>query len=277
MFTLLFFLYQASAGELSTGSKTTKSISKEKSQGIDLKQSDEKESRGAVSLALSQIFYPAFLNLEARGVEPFSSCKVVSHPMLAGDLGYQFEFRPGLYDPILKQIKDIEIAQNNRLTTEYNNKLLRYKNCMAIYGAIMAQGGLYMKSKVSGGDQSDLVELAETISMKIAREGITNKSIKKVYSRIINEGVHCRYAGSAKDFICGSTTVSLMGDSSQKMTLAGMNIYAPSQPFGYNVEFSMSATSKKARDIILSEKRSLSASRAADANAGVNAFSFIQK
>lgn len=240
--------------------KSSTSVTRSKSESTDqMKQKTESDtiSRGG-TISVTDIFFPAIASLEEK-LPPFSECKLITKPPRPADVGYRYEVAPGKYDTTLKSVLDTRSAAFGQVDDQTNEALQRIRLCMLTYGAIIAEGALYLKSKMPEGRKEDLIQLASVIAEKIARRGLSNKTIRSIYEEASRENTRCRFNSGYDSFVCGSFLLDVTG-----MTLAQgyLLLYGRGALYGYNVFFTENHVdaSSKVRAIVLTEQKLMAAS-----------------
>ena len=204
-------------------------------------------SAGAdVTLPLEVVFLDRIAELE-KDTNPFAQCKVVTAPRPGRDFGLSAEVRPGVIDTI-KADYLAKSAQSSSYIADIADEpgIRSYRDCMAYYGAVIAQAYLNLtqdlqdlkasvtKSKsgeinVKGMGYDDFILLADAALQK-ALQGFSNSTIKKVYERVINDTGACQFDRTVENIKCGSSLLTL--GTIPKLAHGGIHVYG-GQYMGY--------------------------------------------
>ncbi|MDA8338366.1 MAG: hypothetical protein M0Z70_03575 [Nitrospiraceae bacterium] len=156
-------------------------------------------------------------------------CKIASNPKLPRDFGLSAELRPGVIDTIKADYLS-KAAQSNSYIKD-NVGLMgeiavqAYRNCLAAYGATIAQAYLNLtadlndlKASVSkdengnitvrGMGYDDFIILADAALQKALKD-ITNSTIKRTYERATQDNSPCQFDRSIENIKCGSSLIIL--------------------------------------------------------------------
>ena len=251
------FIFSVSAFALDTSTDTGKIKKTDKEQSQSLKKSqEEKDTKGkkkadttttgvdrqtqeaikAIGQAMSQSGADVTLPLEAvfldriaeleNSTEPFRSCRITTNPKLSRDFGLSAEIRPGVIDTIKADYLS-KAAQSNSYIRDIADEpsLRQYRNCLAIYGATIAQVYLNLtadlndlKASVSkdengnitvrGMGYDDFIILADAALQKALKD-ITNSTIKRTYERATQDNSPCQFDRSIENIKCGSSLIIL--------------------------------------------------------------------
>lgn len=178
-----------------------------------------------VVMNVQDIFFDYFAGLETT-TEPFKTCKIATHPRLARDFGINAEVRPGVID-VYKADFYRQAGETNADVSSLADEagIRAYRDCMALYGATIAQAYLNLtsdinslKSGISKGTEGnvavqgmgydDFILLAEGALHK-AIQGIDNKPILKTLNRIRLDNTPCRFEKSRETIQCGAAQIHL--------------------------------------------------------------------
>lgn len=164
-----------------------------------------------------------------ENLQMLQGCKVASNPQLPRDFGLSAEYRPGVIDMIRADYLT-KAAQSNNYIKDIVGlmkeiEVLSYRNCLAHYGATIAQAYLYLTSDlndlkisvskdengniaVKGMGYDDFIILADSALQK-ALHGITNSTIKRTYDRATQDNSPCQFDRSIENIKCGSSLIIL--------------------------------------------------------------------
>ena len=253
--TLLLFTSTAFALDTSIDTGKTRKTDKEQSQSLK-KSQEEKDTKGkrkadtttkgrdvtdsdtikAIGQAMSQSGADVTLPLEAvfldriaemeKNAEPFVTCRIATNPKLLRDFGLSAEIRQGVIDTIKADYLSKAAQSNNYIRDLTNEQAIRqYRNCIATYGATIAQAYLYLTAdladlqvsvskdkdgniEVKGMGYDDFIILADSALQK-ALQGITNSTIRRTYDRATNDNSPCQFDRSIENIKCGSSLIVL--------------------------------------------------------------------
>jgi hypothetical protein len=219
-------------------------------KGQEQRQKRAIEEKGALELKVSieSVIIPKIVELE-RGY--LKSCNIISRPRLPRDFGISSEIAPGMYDVIKIQIYEQQAKINAPVPN--NRKVQAYKNCMALYGAIIAQSHINLSEILPSGSISfeDLKSLARIAVEKTIHQRINNRNIKRLYNIVRNDTAPCRFNGSLYQFKCGASLIDI---SSQQMRLGNVVLFGE-KFFGYTGSYTVSQSSSKTKEHVASQKR----------------------
>ncbi|WP_353685431.1 hypothetical protein [Thermodesulfovibrio sp. 3462-1] len=178
-----------------------------------------------ITLPLEAVFMDRIATLESETGTMFNACKLVTHPLTPYDLGLNVEAGYGIIDAIKAQYYNMA-GQNYMPVGDVvdESKIRQYRDCMAFYGAVIAQAYLYLtqdlsslKASLSRGTNTvvkgigydDFVTLANAALDRAVYGGITNKTIKRIYERILQDNSSCVFQGQPNVVKCGSTQITI--------------------------------------------------------------------
>lgn len=126
--------------------------------------------------------------LEEKGVQPYRECDILTHPKLLADFGITAinnNFGMESVDTYKSDMLEKAARYNQPLSSVDidSTPIKNYINCVAFYGAIIAQG---MKDNIKSGV-------------------IKDRQIKETFMSIQNDlrDSTCRFAGDLHDIVCG--------------------------------------------------------------------------
>ncbi|MEW6116377.1 MAG: hypothetical protein AB1553_05690 [Nitrospirota bacterium] len=225
-----------------TGETTSKGIDKQDQEAIKSIGQAMSQSGADVTLPLEAVFMSKIAELE-RNTEPFLSCRIATNPKLGRDFGLSAEIQPGVIEPYKADYLTKAAQSNNYIRDIADEQAIRaYRNCLASYGAVIAQSYLYLAQDlddlkasvgrdkegaitVNGIGYDDFIILADA-ALKRALRGLTNATVKGTYERVINDNAPCQFDRSLENIKCGSSLVTL--GSIPQLTASGVKIYGGS-------------------------------------------------
>lgn len=227
----------------SAGKKKSKTVSK----GLDKQTQDAIKEMGQVmessnidvSLSLEVVFADKLAELE-KTAEPFASCQLITNPKLPQNFGITAEIRPGVIDTIRAGYFS-NAAQSNSLIKNLadENAIVRYRNCLVFYGALIGQAYLNLNSDIAdlkadvskdkegniiikGLGYDDFVSLADE-SLRKAIDNLNNKTIIRLYEKITNNDTPCRFEKSIEIIQCGNSQITL--SAKPQLVSLGIPVY----------------------------------------------------
>jgi len=230
----------------SEGEKTSKTIGK----GLD-KQTQEAikqigqamHSRGVDVVLPLEILFLNRLSKYENDTEPFTTCKIITHPKLPADFELTAEIRPGIIDTIKASYISNAVQSRAYISNIADEDSIRdYRNCLAVYGAIIGQAYLYLTSDiteleaevskddrgniiVSGLNYADFTLLANT-ALSRAISTIEDPLVKDMYQSAISDSSPCQFDTSVENIKCGNTLITLT--TKPGLMVAGIKIYGDS-------------------------------------------------
>ena len=227
--------------------ETGKGKTSGKEQSIQHRSSGELSSSADIKLSIDAIFIPILADLEKKD-KTFKACNIISKPKLPGDFGLTSSTVGG-YDLIIGQYLD----QQAKSSGQAPSGLIKYRNCMAFYGAVVAQAHLNLVNMLPGADISldDLQTLARITVEKTFLEGFKD-NVRKLYDYATKDTRACRFKQSLDSYQCGVTNMSL---SLQKLSLGSTELWGDKY-YGYTGEYRISQSSKKSKELVMSQKKS---------------------
>lgn len=194
-----------------------------------------------MSVNVSFLFIPQIIELEERGIEIFGKCKVFTDPLTPEKLGLTYE-QYGVVDVIKGQyLQGLYGSYSDVGYVVDENKVIEYAECLAKYGAILAQAqlnlqgtlkkyGKVLKGHVKGKIQLDefkrVVERALLDAVEAKRY---SPAVQNVMSRLKIKGP-CKFAGSQGAIMCGAYLLSLQPP--QRLTIQGFMLFGEGNFFG---------------------------------------------
>jgi len=233
----------------------TASIGRDKTDSDTIKAIGQAmSSAGAdVTMPLEVVFLDRIAELE-KDTNPFAQCKVVTAPKPGRDFGLSAEVRPGVIDTI-KADYLAKAAQSSSYIADIADEpgIRSYRDCLAYYGAVIAQAYLNLTQdlqslkisvlkgrngeiNVKGMGYDDFILLADAALQK-ALQGFSNGTIKRVYERVINDTAGCQFDRSVENIKCGSSLMTL--GTIPKLAYGGIHIYG-GQYMGYQGSYKLS-------------------------------------
>ncbi len=234
---------------LDTSTESGKTQKNEREQSLQQKKAQEQGTAIEIKFGLDQVFLPILAELEKRD-KTFKGCRVISKPMLPGDIGVSTARGGGDYDVIAGQIYEQQAKSNTGIPNQA--KVKRYRNCMALYGAVAAQGHWNLLAMLPKGPigPEDLKILARIAVEKTLATGFS-PNIKTLFDMITTDKMPCRFAGTLDHYKCGMSTVDL---SSQKLYIGSTEFYGEKFA-GYVGEYKVSSTSTASAEQVQLQKR----------------------
>lgn len=193
-----------------------------------------------VTLPLEAVFLDLIAQMEINNVEPFRACRIATEPQLPRDFGLSAEIRPGIIDTIKADYLSKAAQSNSFIRGITDEQAIRqYRNCLVQYGAIIAQAYLNLSADINnlgvsvskdkdgniivrGLGYEDFINLADSALQKAIR-GITNSTIKRMYSRALNDNSPCQFDRSIENIKCGSSLITL--NTKPQLFVSGIEFY----------------------------------------------------
>jgi len=232
---------------IDTSVDTGKSKKTEREKSLQQKKTTEQDKAVEIKLNIDSVFLPILTDIEKKD-KAFKKCSILSHPKLPADFGITSAVGEGVYDTIKGQILEQQ-AKSNALAPD---EIMRYRNCMALYGAVVAQSHVNLMEMLGAGSigLEDLQALAKIAVEKTLRHGFTG-NVKKLTDLAVRDKTPCRFNQSLDHYKCGITTVDL---SSQKLYIGDLEFYGEKFA-GYVGEYKVSQSSKHAKEQVLAQKQ----------------------
>ena len=189
-----------------------------------------------ISTNVSFLFIPQIIDLENANVGVFGKCKVFTDPLTPEKIGLSYE-QYGVVDSIKAQY--LQGLYSSYAPVSYvidEEKVIEYANCLAKYGAIIAQAQLNLHSslkqfgRVLKGRIKGEIELERFKSvirkafLDAMNESRYSSQIKHIASKIKISGP-CKFAGSM-NIMCGAYLLKLQPPQElllQNFTIFGSN------------------------------------------------------
>lgn len=211
------------------------------------RKSIEQDKGIEVKLSLDAVFLPIIAEMEKYN-KAFAACKIVSKPKQPADFGISSAIGDGTYDVIKGQVLEQQ-AKSNAIAPE---GLLRYRNCMAFYGAVIAQAHRRLTDMLPGEPVGfeELKDLGKISIEQVLYTGFSGQ-IKSIYEAIVVDKTPCRFNNALYSFRCGNTLIDL---NNQSLIFGNIEWYG-GKFGGYTGEYKVSQASKKAKEIIQSQKK----------------------
>jgi hypothetical protein len=199
-----------------------------------------RQSGADITLPLEAVFLDLIAQMEIDNVKPFRTCRIATEPQLPRDFGLSAEIRPGIIDTIKADYLSKAAQSNSFIRGIADEQAIRqYRNCLVQYGAIIAQAYLNLSADISnlgvsvskdkdgniivrGLGYEDFINLADSALQKAIR-GITNSTIKRMYSRALNDNSPCQFDRSIENIKCGSSLITL--STKPQLFVSGIEFY----------------------------------------------------
>lgn len=237
---------------LDTSVDTGTTQKSDKSKSLQEKKVKEKGTTTEVTIDLFTLYLPSLLQFEKTD-KKFKECHVISKPLLLKDFNLTAEISPGVYDTIYASILKTAGESNSLINEFINDKnIRRYRDCLAMYGAVIAQAYSNLKADLDDIDtisKTDLTTLADISVHKISE---FNDNIRELYSAIIEDTTECQFNGSVSNIVCGYSFIII--SAKPTLTLNQIDIYG-AKFYGYSGSFKISESSKKTKEAVLARKQ----------------------
>jgi len=206
-----------------------------------------------VRLSIDSVFVPILAEYEKKD-KTFKTCSIISKPKLPADFGLSTASPGGGYDLIKGQYFDQQAKSGGQAPAG----LTKYRNCMAFYGAVIAQSYLNLTDMLPTENISldDLQTLAIISVEKTLTEGFRG-NVKKLYGYATRNNIPCRFKQNLDAYLCGTTHMSL---SLQKLTLGTTELWGE-KFYGYAGDFKVSQSTKKSKELVIAQKKAWDMSR----------------
>lgn len=214
-----------------------------------------------VRLKAAKLFYPIIEGWEREGVAPFAECRILSKPPLISafvDIGDRGDY----IDTTAAEVTKSKAAAGAPIKGSGDeNGLLKVRDCLTIYGAVLGQGIINLATEINarrGGEvpvgvgRSDLEVLARISLDRTRHEGITDPSIKKAVERAAEDDRPCRFVGTPERITCGNVIMFL--DARPTASVGGVAWFGEGEYAGMETSYflknanrsEMESTKKKA-------------------------------
>ncbi len=258
---------QALAIDTSVDSGATRKKSRDKS--VQKKQSQEHGRSTEVTLSLDALFKPVLLQLEQE-VPPWSTCRVMSNPMLPADIRLAAVDKDGFIDTVRAEIINQAAAANMDISAvgADERRLQDWIQCLALYGSVIGQAYSNLQTSlpkvvkigrgkdavvISGLDQESMVVMSKIETDKVLASSVKNKRIRRLYHQILENKSPCRFGNSKEQLVCGPVSVVLAPRT--KMFISGVEFFGD-QFAGYAGTIKLHAGSNESKDKVMAIRRS---------------------
>jgi hypothetical protein len=194
-----------------------------------------------LSVNVSFLFIPQIVELEERRVGLFGRCKVFTDPLTLEKLGLTYE-QYGVVDPIKGQyLQGLYGSYSDVGYVVDVDKVIEYAECLARYGAILAQAQLNLQEalkkygKVLKGHIKGRMELEEF--KRVVERALLDAVKTKKYSPAVQNVMSrlkikppCKFTGSPGAIMCGAYLLSLQPP--QRLTMQGFPLFSEGNFFG---------------------------------------------
>ncbi len=248
-FIFLMCILAGPAYALDTSTESGKTQKSEREQSLQQKKATEQGTAIEIRFGLDQVFLPILAELEKKD-KTFKNCRVISKPLLPGDIGVSSAMGDGTYDVIASHIYDQQAKSNTAAPSQ--GKIKHYRNCMALYGAVVAQAHYILSGMLPAGaiGPEDLKTLARIAVEKAISCGFSG-NVKSLFDMIVTDKMPCRFNGTLDRYKCGMSTLDL---SSQKLYVGNTEFYGDKFA-GYVGEYKVSQTSRASREQVQTQKQ----------------------
>jgi hypothetical protein len=164
-----------------------------------------------VSVQMEGLFLDMLRELEQTN-EKFSRCKVISNPILPSDIGFVTD-HTGVVD-VVKASWFSQMAQNNApleqvVSQEDKQRFLQYRDCLALYGAIIGKAFVNLLSTVKEFESGDRLDLGYDDLLVLAKDAMQKAIAIPLPWEHITQNNRCRIDGTTERISCGPVTVIL--------------------------------------------------------------------
>lgn len=244
---LFILLTSSNAFSVNPSVETGKDKKATKDRTMQQKKAVEQDRAIEVKLSLDAVFIPVLREFE-KTHSIFKKCRIISQPKQPRDFGITTEAEGGLYDAVRGQL----FEQQAKSSAIAPPGLHRYRNCMAFYGAVIAEAHKELAKIIPNDSVSftDLKELAKISVEMVLYDGLKG-DIKEMYDAVVNDKTPCRFNNSLHSYRCG---ITLLDIGRQKLTLGDVELYG-NKFFGIQGEYKVSQSSKKAKEMVLAQKQ----------------------
>jgi len=236
-----------------------KRTSKTSSSGSDRqRQQSDRTSGGSqiggsldTTLSLDAVFGPGLAELETTGPAPWNTCRLLTAPRLAADLGLSAELPSGFIDVGKGKVLQAAASSNLyiRAVDADERAVLDLAHCLAVYGETLKSASLTLS-----GSLGELANISRTKSGEVEVRGLGLEDLARLakglvavagekpfvakYERQISGP--CRFAGSPDVIQCGSSTVKV--GSRPELIVAGVQVYGPGSYGGIQATYKISSS-----------------------------------
>ncbi len=206
LFLIAFTLSQLPQTSIAIDTSSTREKKEkiEKSQDLMKKKSIERGETFEIRLSADAVLLPALSKLETK-YEVLKRYRIISRPRLPRDFGLHAFVDENVIDNIKMQY----LENQPRTNADAPDGIKTYKECLAFYGAILAQAYVNLNEIMPESvDMEDLKTLAEIAIEKALSQG-PQGNLRNIYIAIVNDNSQCRFNNSIHLFRCGNRLVDL--------------------------------------------------------------------
>lgn len=259
----VFFQLSQTSIAIDTGTTGGKKEKIEKSQDLMKKKSIERGETFEIRLSADAVLLPVLAKLEDK-TEVLKRCRVIGRPRLPRDFGIHAFIDENTIDSVKMQY----LENQARINAEAPDSIKQYKECLAFYGAILAQAQVNLNEMMPESvDMEDLKTLAEIAVEKAIRLG-PQGNLKSIYIAIVNDKSQCRFNNSLHLFRCGNCMVDL---HEQTLRFGNLEVYGKTF-MGYAGEYKVSSSDKATKEAILGLKKNFEKEKSASHTVSLRSF-----
>lgn len=258
---LVFYASYSFAFEASIETGKTKEVGK--SRALEQKKDLTKGSGIETTIELSAVFLPVIREMENKSEGPFGSCKLLTKPKLLKDFGLSAMVEPGVIDTIKAEFINQSATANSVVAAVEANEAMikRYRNCMALYGAVIAQS--FAEVATVGNSLltlEDARKVAEAAIKRVLSRGL-NEPLMTKYEGVLTDNEECRFAGKTDEIQCGGSLVHIGGQP--RLSVNGVEWYGGGKYAGYVGSFKLTANASKSKAVVMAINQKWSATQSA--------------
>jgi len=244
-----------SKGDKESDTKTTGQDNTSQSQW-KVEQQTNKSKGVEISVGMDALFVNYIAELEKSDVLPFSYCKLYTKPKVPEDFGFTAMKKQGNGTATIDTIRASMLEQAAKsnasvdsMSSNSNENVKVYRDCMAYYGAVIGQSILTLNNElpkiakvnedkkrnekvVQDIGLEDLKILAQGSINKTLKSGVNSRFIKNLYDKVISGDQDCRFNGAVQSINCGITTMEI--SSKPNLEVGGVQYFGS---FGSNSFF----------------------------------------
>jgi len=240
------------------GTSDTSGKDKTKSQAVrDVRQAMNQQSVD-LSRSLDVIFLQNIQEWERNGREPFKRCRITTRPSLPADFGLTAQLDANTIDTIMASWLQQAAASNAPLPADAQLGILAYRDCIAQYGAIIAEAYLVLnehlkdvKAQVKPTQKDGLLvrDLSlqdfELLAADALQEAVNHvetgdfldPQIQRTYANLLG-AQSCTWNGTVEQIRCGAAHITL--SASPQLVFANIPIYGQGGYYGFRAEYKLS-------------------------------------
>lgn len=210
------------------------------------------------TLSLDAVFGPGLAELETTGPTPWSTCRLLTAPRLAADLGLSTELPGGFVDTGKGRVLQAAASSNLsiRSVDADERAVLDLARCLAVYGETLKSAALTLS-----GSLGELANISRTKSGEVEVRGLGLEDLARLakgltlvagekpsgvkYERQISGP--CRFAGSPDAIQCGAATVKI--GPRPELIVAGVQVYGPGSYGGIQATYKISSSWSYSRQL----------------------------